>query len=510
MAFLIGYPEGSVPPVQEVGGDRLLIGRGTNAGLRLDDPSVDWEHATIEKDARGFRLVDAASATGSYLNGEKVDAAYLHDGDAVGIGPYLIEVRESPNLLGLAVRRVAEAKPEQATAAPFAEMDYLRAYRLTRPFLTKASLALLATLAAAAVLLALPAVGALRAFQPGAVSEDHERKGVGCMDCHAPWKGPTKTQCSDSACHPRTEHQPRQALDPDCSDCHFEHRGERSLTLVDDRSCVRCHGALEVAGGGRPSVATAIASFPAEHPDFSRPQTDSTELRFGHAKHLAKPILTTEGQRVQLVCADCHQVAKQASPTAMRPIEYETACARCHPLTFDPRLTDEQAPHEHPERVQEFLLRVYSDRRGALSIGELRRRLLRNPRSLPPIDFSRRANEAVLDAERYLYGIACQKCHVVDMEATPVPAVTPPEIPSRWLTRSKPFPHDRHQTGLACEDCHAQAAASVVTSDVLVPGLDACAGCHGGSSKPPGEAKRRPGSNDCRSCHVYHGALAAS
>ena len=506
MAFLIGYPEGSVPPVQEIAGDRLLIGRGTNAGLRLDDPSVNWEHATIEKDARGFRLVDAGSATGTYLNGEKIDAANLHDGDTVGIGPYLIEIREAPNLLGLALRRVAETEPEQAAAAPFAEVDYLRAYRLTRPFLTKASLALLATLIAAAVLLSIPAVGALRAFQPGPVSASHERARVGCLECHAPWKGPTKSLCAD--CHKRSEHQLRQAFEPDCADCHFEHRGERSLTLVDDRNCVRCHGSLEVAGGGLPAVETAIAGFPDQHPDFSLPPSDPTSLRFGHAKHL-KPLITGEG-RAQLVCADCHQVGKGAGPTAMRPVAYDFACARCHPLTFDSGLADEQAPHGDPLRVREFLLRVYSDRREVLSIRELRQRLLRNPGSLPPIDLSRRATEAVLDAERYLYGIACQKCHVVDMEATPVPAVTRPEIPLRWLTQSRPFPHDRHQTGLACADCHQQAAESVVTSDVLVPGLDACAGCHGGSGKPPGEAKRRLGPHDCRSCHVYHGGLAAS
>jgi hypothetical protein len=261
---------------------------------------------------------------------------------------------------------------------------------------------------------------------------------------------------------------------------------------------------LEIAGGGRPSVATAIASFPDRHPDFSLPQSDPAALRFGHAKHLVKPILTTEGRRVQLVCSDCHKVDKDGGLTAMRPVEYETACARCHPLTFDPRLADEQAPHGEALRVREFLLRVYLYRQDVLSIGELRRRLLRNPRSLPPIDLSRRANEAVLDAERYLYGIACQKCHTVDMEAARVPAVAPPHIPPRWLARSKPFPHDRHQTGLACADCHDRAAASVVTSDVLIPGIAACAGCHGGDAEPPGEAKRRPGPHDCRSCHGYH------
>jgi hypothetical protein len=116
----------------------------------------------------------------------------------------------------------------------------------------------------------------------------------------------------------------------------------------------------------------------------------------------------------------------------------------------------------------------------------------------------------VLDAERYLYGIACQKCHLVDMDATPVPAVTPPRIPPSWLDRSKPFPHDRHQTDIVCEDCHAGAATSTVTADVLIPGLEACSGCHGGSGKPPGEAKRRSGPTDCRSCHEYHSGFPSS
>ncbi|HSK79153.1 MAG TPA: cytochrome c3 family protein, partial [Thermoanaerobaculia bacterium] len=330
------------------------------------------------------------------------------------------------------------------------------------------------------------------------------RAQAGCLDCHKPWEGPVQARCAE--CHARPDHQPTQARTPDCSECHFEHRGTESLTRVDDGSCVSCHGNLTVRGGGEPRVARSIRAFPEAHADFRVAKTDPAVLRFGHRKHLEKPVLTPEGERVRLECESCHVAAAGASPTEMRPVDYETACASCHLLTFDPALADEAAPHGDPRRVREFLIAVYSDRRDqALSIREIRRRILREPEARPVIDLSARASRAVVEAERYLYGTACRECHEVDLEARPVPAVTPPGIPAGWLA-AIPFPHDRHLriAELACTDCHTTAAGSRETSDVLIPGIAFCGGCHGGNGKPPGKAAIRPGPLGCRGCHDYH------
>jgi hypothetical protein len=399
--------------------------------------------------------------------------------------------------------------------------DYLRAYSLRRPFLTKGFFSIVLTALAGAAAIGVPLAGWHWAFQPGKINDSHTRAGAGCMDCHVPFRGPAGSQCAE--CHARPEHSVR-AANPDCSECHFEHRGKESLTRVSDSSCVACHGVLEVTSGV-PAVDRTIQSFPETHPEFSvriggrrlplaqAAGADPTPLRFGHRRHLEKPMLTPTGERVALTCESCHKASSEegVGPTEMRAVEYETACAGCHLLTFDPRLDDQQAPHGEPARVREFLVAMYSDRRDqALSIREARRRLIRGgPSPVPRLDLSARATEAVVDAERYLYGTACQECHTVDMDAGLVPAVARPAIPAGWLDPI-PFPHERHLrvAGMVCADCHAGAERSAATSDVLIPGISTCGGCHGGTGQPPGRAVMRPGPSQCWECHKYHPTMA--
>lgn len=553
MPFLLDQIVNGEPAVTRVEGDSLRIGRGTNADLRLEEPSVALEHAKIERDAAGYRLTDWQSVTGTYLNGKAVDGAYLADGDSIELGGVLLKAGWSGpgEPLRLTVRPVAAegpapaagagsaapGEPAAASAAPLPvkvpEIDYLGAYRLRRPLLTQGFLALLLTAAALLAALALPLVGAYGAFQPGEVSEAHRKEmqikhpTVSCAGCHRPWSGPVEQQCL--TCHAdKQKHQPRQAFDPPCADCHLEHRAAASLALVNDGRCVDCHGDLTVKGresGAVPAVARRITSFPAGHADFSvtlapgrrlpvgvaaATRADPARLKFGHLLHLGRALKRPDGTPAALRCESCHEVAEEARPTGMKPVRYQAACAACHPLTFDPRLGDQQAPHGDATRVREFLVRTYSDRRDAtLSGREIRSRMVRGTAPLAPIDLSARASRAVIEAERYLYGSACGECHDVDLDA-PVPRVTKPALPGQWLPYSR-FAHSDHQIeGLQCVHCHTTAAASRETADVLIPGIAACGGCHGGSGRPPGQAEVRTGSGQCRGCHDYHPAHPAA
>src|SRR5258708_38655233 len=98
MPFLVSRPaEQPQAPVHRLDGDSLLIGRGTNAGLRLDDDAVALEHARIERDAAGYKLADLGSVTGTYLNGKPLEnGAHLKDGDTVGIGGSPLPVHPFP------------------------------------------------------------------------------------------------------------------------------------------------------------------------------------------------------------------------------------------------------------------------------------------------------------------------------------------------------------------------------------------------------------------------------
>jgi hypothetical protein len=520
MPFLIERPAG---PALELPGNLLLVGRGTNAGLRLDGEAVALEHARLERDPAGYRLSDLGSVTGTYLNGKPVEnGAYLKEGDGIGIGGWLLRVRRAvpAGPLELALRpAVAETEtPAQAGGAPVQapEVDYAGAYALRRPFLTKGSLALLLTLAAAGVTAALPLAKAWPAFQPGAISEKHTRKEVGCFDCHTPWKGPTATSCGASGCHPRLDHQPRQATTPSCADCHFEHRGQERLSFVSDAGCVACHGDLKVKDGGEPAFARQITGFP--HADFSitladgrrlplaeaaAGQADPGTVRLNHAFHL-KPGLIGPAGREQLTCASCHQPdPSDRAPTGLLPVQFEQHCRRCHQLTFDEGRPE--APHVAPREVHSFLVAAYQVDEGDLgSFRERRRTGLRAPGSNRGVDLSPGARARVVEAENKLYRTDCAKCHAVDLEARPFPTVAPAHLQGSWLPHSR-FDHRQHSglAGLTCEGCHTAAAASTATADVLLPGIAVCGGCHG-DGQPPAGATLRPGRSDCRGCHTYH------
>jgi hypothetical protein len=201
------------------------------------------------------------------------------------------------------------------------------------------------------------------------------------------------------------------------------------------------------------------------------------------------------------------QNAAAAGPTGIVPITYETSCTTsgCHPLTFDNRRPDQVAPHASPQRVREFLVSVYSDRRGASeSVGDQYRRLIRGAGAQPRgIDYGGQAQAGVVLAERYLYGTACKECHVVDTNARPLPRVTWTPIPARWLPNGR-FQHLDHPGD--CRQCHGAAADSTAAADVLLPAIAVCRTCHGGGG---GAAQVRAGTapaapTDCLSCHRYH------
>jgi len=64
----------------------LTIGSRPDSDLRLEDPTVSRKHAEISRTAEGFLLQDTGSTNGTFLNGVRVDRAYLRDGAVVTVG----------------------------------------------------------------------------------------------------------------------------------------------------------------------------------------------------------------------------------------------------------------------------------------------------------------------------------------------------------------------------------------------------------------------------------------
>lgn len=70
------------------------IGRGLSADVHLDDSSVSRRHARIVE--RGGRAVvlDDRSMNGTWVNGRRIEAAMLSDGDVIVLGQVVLQFLE--------------------------------------------------------------------------------------------------------------------------------------------------------------------------------------------------------------------------------------------------------------------------------------------------------------------------------------------------------------------------------------------------------------------------------
>ncbi|HEV8527021.1 MAG TPA: DUF3662 and FHA domain-containing protein [Actinomycetes bacterium] len=80
-----GQPHGLTKPV-------VVIGRGSDVDLRIDDPGISRRHAEIRA---GFTttVTDLGSTNGTLLNGELVSQAQLEDGDQIMLGNTILIYR---------------------------------------------------------------------------------------------------------------------------------------------------------------------------------------------------------------------------------------------------------------------------------------------------------------------------------------------------------------------------------------------------------------------------------
>jgi FHA domain len=70
------------------------VGRGLTADIRIEDQSVSRTHAIIVRHGRHARILDNRSSNGTYLNGRRVIATNLHNGDLIWIGPIVLQYVE--------------------------------------------------------------------------------------------------------------------------------------------------------------------------------------------------------------------------------------------------------------------------------------------------------------------------------------------------------------------------------------------------------------------------------
>ncbi len=80
-------------PIIDVGGEKWLLtedvtvlGRSSKADITVDDPGVSRRHVELRITPDGVILTDLGSTNGTFVEGHKVDAATLLDGNQITIG----------------------------------------------------------------------------------------------------------------------------------------------------------------------------------------------------------------------------------------------------------------------------------------------------------------------------------------------------------------------------------------------------------------------------------------
>jgi pSer/pThr/pTyr-binding forkhead associated (FHA) protein len=101
---------GKIVPVRM----RLVIGRGSDCDLVLDEPEMSRRHAVIENSGDGIYLRDLGSANGTFVNGVQVRDAVLHPDDQIAFDTNRF-LLEAPSLPTRAEGPVLAAEPDNST-----------------------------------------------------------------------------------------------------------------------------------------------------------------------------------------------------------------------------------------------------------------------------------------------------------------------------------------------------------------------------------------------------------
>lgn len=78
--------------MHDIGDESVTVGRSPESAIFLDDVTVSRQHAEIFKrerpEEKGFRIRDAGSLNGTYVNRVRVDSVDLRNGDEIQVGKY--------------------------------------------------------------------------------------------------------------------------------------------------------------------------------------------------------------------------------------------------------------------------------------------------------------------------------------------------------------------------------------------------------------------------------------
>lgn len=122
MAFLtvFGLEPGATGSVLPLGEGDVTLGRDPASSVVLDHREISRQHATIRPGPSGWEIHDLGSSNGIRVQGHRMEAALLTDGDEIRVGPFRIVFAASPASTppAAAPRRLAPPPPAPAPDPP--------------------------------------------------------------------------------------------------------------------------------------------------------------------------------------------------------------------------------------------------------------------------------------------------------------------------------------------------------------------------------------------------------
>lgn len=537
----------------EFSADTLTLGSAPDRTIQLLGSNVAPKHAELRLTQTGVQLTCRRGHT-VMIDGKAVASARLSPGDGFAIGGNRLTLLDPPAGFDTGVLIELDPNIDASVFESAFCTDLHQVWFSTRSAAWLSS-ALVVCLAFIAPLLladadnvnlaplswlpsdALWSSGPLHPAHKLAIGED-------CRVCHVKFfQRVQDTACLD--CHEVINnhvHKEKMASlsslgpTPRCATCHREHNEPNPyLVIRADTLCTDCHAESRQRFGDMdtwPVHGFSELSHPAFSAHLLKPvssragtglvfdwqtivegvsyASEMSNLKFPHDSHLDPDLVTDLRNGTALGCNDCHKLSLDREHFV--PITMETRCIGCHELTFDPAMPDRQLPHGQPLEVMLTLegqyLRKFSDP-NVPQEAVVRRRI-------PDRDNTTRecvntaftcATEAAAAEIREQFSVrGCISCHVIEEHSSSEIYARYQVHPVRLATDYFPagrFDHYSHQvmkerTGdAACLFCHG-ADESSASTDLLLPDIDNCVGCH--SDVPAADRV----TIRCVDCHSYH------
>lgn len=106
----------------ELSQDVIKLGRLASSHVRLEDDDVSRMHAVIEAGAESVHIIDLGSASGTFVNGKRVNKATLEDGDELTLGGLRLVISVAPRVVADIPKAVAlPPTPPALVPNPFAK-----------------------------------------------------------------------------------------------------------------------------------------------------------------------------------------------------------------------------------------------------------------------------------------------------------------------------------------------------------------------------------------------------